>query len=126
MIGEIRDAQTAAIALDAAYTGHLVLSSLHTPDVESTLLRLKLFELDSFLVAYCLQGVVSQSLKPIFCDCMNQVDNFQESVGCNQCNGTGIKDRQVVAESLCFPDDRRELVDCSFETLKQKGQYIRG
>ena len=62
MVGEIRDAQTAQIALEAAYTGHLVLSSLHTHDVHSTLLRLKHFNCDPFLVQYALRGIVSQQL----------------------------------------------------------------
>lgn len=62
MVGEIRDKETAEIALNAAYTGHLVLSTLHTDDVASTLLRLKSFELDPFLVSYSLKGIVSQKL----------------------------------------------------------------
>ena len=63
MIGEIRDAETAQIALEAAYTGHLVLSSLHTNDVYSTLLRLKQFKCDDFLIQYVLRGIIAQKLK---------------------------------------------------------------
>ena len=62
MIGEIRDAQTAKIALDAAYTGHLVLSTLHTADVKSSLLRLHSLGLDPFLINHCLKGIISQKL----------------------------------------------------------------
>ena len=63
MIGEIRDAQTAKIALEAAYTGHLVLATLHTADVKSTLLRLSSFGVDPFLLNHCLRGVVAQKLE---------------------------------------------------------------
>lgn len=62
MVGEIRDKETAVTALNAAYTGHLVISTLHTDDVASTLLRLQSFELDPFLVSYSLKGIVSQKL----------------------------------------------------------------
>ncbi len=62
MIGEIRDSETAHIALEAAYTGHLVLSSLHTHDIKSTLLRLKQFNCDEFLTNYALRGIIAQKL----------------------------------------------------------------
>ncbi len=63
MIGEIRDAQTAQVALEAAYTGHLVLATLHTEQVSSTLLRLLSYGLDPFWMTYCLKGIVSQRLQ---------------------------------------------------------------
>jgi type II secretory ATPase GspE/PulE/Tfp pilus assembly ATPase PilB-like protein len=62
MIGEIRDQETAKTALEAAYTGHLVLSSLHTPNCETTLLRLQSFDLDPFWVQQSLAGIISQTL----------------------------------------------------------------
>ncbi len=62
MVGEIRDAQTAKTALEAAYTGHLVLSTLHTPNCASSLLRLASFNLDPFWVHHCLKGIISQTL----------------------------------------------------------------
>ncbi len=64
MVGEIRDEATAKTALEAAYTGHLVLSTLHTQDCKSSLLRLKSFGLDPFWIHYALKGVVSQTLIP--------------------------------------------------------------
>tara|TARA_B100000131_G_scaffold27183_1_gene25839 strand:+ start:157 stop:1500 length:1344 start_codon:yes stop_codon:yes gene_type:complete len=70
MIGEIRDAETANIALEAAYTGHLVLSSLHTHNIKSTLLRLKQFKCDEFLTNYALRGIISQKL-------INPTNNYQ-------------------------------------------------
>mgnify|MGYP003885370497 CR=1 FL=1 len=62
LIGEIRDEETAKIVFEAAYTGHLVLSSLHTGDVESSLLRLASFDVDPFLVSQALRGILSQDL----------------------------------------------------------------
>jgi type II secretory ATPase GspE/PulE/Tfp pilus assembly ATPase PilB-like protein len=62
MIGEIRDAKTANIALEAAYTGHLIIATLHTADCESTLYRLAGFKCDPFLLGYCLKGIISQKL----------------------------------------------------------------
>ena len=62
MLGEIRDSKTAEVALEAAYTGHLVLSSLHTHDIRSTLYRLKQFGCDEFLLKYVLRGIISQKL----------------------------------------------------------------
>jgi type II secretory ATPase GspE/PulE/Tfp pilus assembly ATPase PilB-like protein len=62
MLGEIRDKETAHTALHAAYTGHLVISSLHTDSVASTCLRLNTFDLDPFLISQCLRGIVAQKL----------------------------------------------------------------
>ncbi len=87
MIGEIRDAKTAQVVLDAAYTGHLVLSTLHTANVNSTLLRLLGFNLDPFLLSYSLKGIISQRLLPVICpDCK-----------------TWIRDEQSPLENLFLP-----------------------
>ena len=88
MLGEIRDAETAMIACQAAYTGHLVLASLHSQTVESTLLRLQQLGLDHALVQGCLKGIINQKLtmKPcVLCD----------STGCKTCYYTGISGRTV-------------------------------
>ena len=122
MLGEIRDAKTAEIALNAAYSGHLVLSSLHTADVESTLLRLNCFQLDPFLLTQSLQAIISQRLVPVPCDCVHL--NYAIQKQCSCCNGTGIARRQVLLECYRFPADRRDLLDCGFDTLKEKGVYF--
>ncbi|RAP31673.1 hypothetical protein DID76_02555 [Candidatus Marinamargulisbacteria bacterium SCGC AG-414-C22] len=62
MVGEIRDAETARVVIEAAYTGHLVLATLHSADVKSTLLRLHSFGLDPFLINHSIKGIVSQRL----------------------------------------------------------------
>ena len=61
-IGEIRDANTAKIVLQAAYSGHLVIASLHTNSIETTLLRLQSLGCSPFLISYCLRGIISQEL----------------------------------------------------------------
>jgi type II secretory ATPase GspE/PulE/Tfp pilus assembly ATPase PilB-like protein len=84
MVGEIRDKDTAKTALDAAYTGHLVLATLHTDDIESTLHRLSSFDCDPFLISHCLKGVLTQKLERVSCDCIS---------GCADCNFTGSSKR---------------------------------
>ncbi len=91
MIGEIRDQHTAQVALEAAYTGHLVLASLHTSDCRSTLLRLSGFGLDPFLVSYALKGIVSQKLVKKHCACQT---------GCVTCDFKGHLGRQLISECL--------------------------
>lgn len=63
-IGEIRDKQTAALVLNAAFSGHLVIASMHTNGIKATLLRLHSLGCDSFLISYCLRGIISQTLIP--------------------------------------------------------------
>ena len=94
LVGEIRDKETARIAIEAAYTGHLVLSSLHTHDIYSTLLRLKSFGLDEFLLQYVLRGIIAQKLVGISCKC--------NTTPCTKCNGSGVLDRQLNQEILHF------------------------
>lgn len=96
MVGEIRDAQTAKTALQAAYTGHLVFASLHTPNCESTFLRLSHFDLDPFLIAHSLKAVISQKLHQIECpDCQNE-----PQTGCPKCKFTGLSRRELLTEIL--------------------------
>lgn len=104
MIGEIRDQETAKIALEAAYTGHLVLASLHTSDIASCLLRLASFQLDPFLVAYSLKGIIAQKLVSKLCDnCKIEIKStfaekaYQEK-GCPCCSYLGFNGRTVLTE----------------------------
>ena len=115
MIGEIRDAETAKTALDAAYTGHLVLSTLHTTDCESTLMRLSSFDLDPFLVSHSLKGIVSQRLALTLCPQCRQpkhptavhIENPNPSddagffsSGCETCSYRGHQGRSLLSETL--------------------------
>ncbi len=101
MIGEIRDSETAQIALEAAYTGHLVLSSLHTHNIKSTLLRLKQFKCDEFLTNYALRGIIAQKL-------INPTNNYQT---------TRYLDQEIL--SITKP-----ITTSIPEDLNQAGKYI--
>jgi len=102
MIGEIRDRETAVAAIEAAYTGHLVLSSLHTSTIEATLGRLHHFNLDPFWVGQSIQGIMSQRLDIIHCECVS---------GCVLCNETQVIGRKVSASLASFNEvgDRSSL-----------------
>jgi len=99
LVGEIRDAEMANLALEAAYTGHLVLSALHTSDVASSLRRMQGFGVDAFLLQHAVKGLVSQRLCPVLCEvCAGTGTN-----GCPSCLGTGVLGRQVDVE-LFIPE----------------------
>lgn len=96
LVGEIRDAEMAHLALEAAYTGHLVLSALHTSDVASSLRRMQGFGVDLFLLQHAVRGILSQRLCPLRCEDCHGLD-------CSACQGTGLSGRQVGVE-LFMPD----------------------
>ncbi len=95
LVGEIRDAEMARLALEAAYTGHLVLSALHTSDVASSLRRMQGFGVDLFLLQHAVRGIVSQRLCPIACVGCSAKDTASS---CEMCQGTGIVGRRVDVE----------------------------
>lgn len=121
LVGEIRDSETAEIALRAAMTGHLVLSTLHTNDVISSALRLIDMGVDEFLVASSLRAVVAQRLvrrlcerckqkaeiKPAHTHLLNQEQEqhtYYYANGCVHCFNTGYKGRQAIFEYLSISD----------------------
>lgn len=105
MVGEIRDEVSAKVALDAAYTGHLVIATLHTADCKSTLLRLQSLGLESFMVGYCLKGIISQRLVPKKCHCVRAGKQ-----GCSRCHYSGFDGRSVVSEHIvCDGHDRFDM-----------------
>jgi MSHA biogenesis protein MshE len=127
LVGEIRDAESAEIALRAAMTGHLVLSTLHTNDAISSTLRLIDMGVDPFLVASSLKTVVAQRLVRCLCEsCKEQGDldpkyqyllpdeyrstPFYESRGCIQCLNTGYKGRLGVFEYLNVNEDMASAI----------------
>ena len=108
-IGEIRDQNTAQIALEAAYTGHLVISSLHTNTVQNSLIRLQNLGCDPFMLSHALKGILfSQTLVPLKC-------NHCGGNGCITCQFSGKHGRTAVCEWL----DLREWnpKHCSQEEL---------
>ncbi len=97
LVGEIRDKETAEIAMQAALTGHLVLSTLHTNDAPSAITRLRDLGAEDFLISATLLGVASQRLLGTVCRACG-------GKGCSVCAQTGIDGRVAVAEILSFDE----------------------
>lgn len=126
MVGEIRDSETASLAVRAALTGHTVLSTLHTNDAASAVSRLLDIGVPPFLLASSLCGVAAQRLVRKLCqDCREktsllpaQAEAFSlpaghelyKAVGCAGCRYTGYKGRTVVAEIMTVDSDLREMI----------------
>ena len=130
LVGEIRDFETAEIAIKAALTGHLVLSTLHTNDAPSTINRLMNMGIEPFLVATSVQLIAAQRLARRICqNCKevvempaqallnlgyrkDEIGTFQvyKGRGCDKCNNTGYKGRVGLVEVMNIDDDIRELI----------------
>jgi type IV pilus assembly protein PilB len=130
LVGEIRDAETARIAVQSALTGHFVLSSLHATDAVSALHRLLDMGIESFLVASSITAVMSQRLLRRVCDnCQERYDpppqemallqamggqvpenGFVRGAGCNFCTQTGYLERIGVYEMMPVSDGIREQI----------------
>lgn len=127
MVGEIRDKETAKIALESAMTGHLVLSTLHTNDAPSTIGRLLEMEIEPYLLSAALLGVVSQRLVRLNCPhCLTPeqiapdmahrlgVDPgmvFHRSAGCKECGNTGNAGRTLAYEFMRATPAMRHLIN---------------
>ncbi|NJD91012.1 MAG: type II/IV secretion system protein, partial [Geobacter sp.] len=127
MIGEIRDRETAENAVQAALTGHLVLSTLHTNDAPSSVTRLLDLGVPSFLITSTVVGIVAQRLLRCICkECSQerqlspdeiaylQLDKPEvtvwEGAGCGECRGTGYRGRTGIFEILDFSDSVKEVI----------------
>ena len=127
MVGEIRDAETARIAIESALTGHLVLSTLHTNDAPSAITRLTEMGIEPFLSASALDCIVAQRLVRTLCvhcrkpvtltrqalevagfDAHEEVEAF-EPVGCSRCGGSGYKGRRGLYEVMRLSEEIRSL-----------------
>ena len=101
MIGEIRDLETAQIAVQASLTGHLVLATLHTNDAAAAVTRLLDMGIEPFLLSSSLLGVVAQRLVRKLCQsCRRQDGQYWQAVGCDKCGHTGYQGRVGVYELL--------------------------
>ncbi|MBT4160337.1 MAG: type II/IV secretion system protein, partial [Gammaproteobacteria bacterium] len=138
MVGEIRDLETAEIAIQAALTGHLVISTLHTNDAPSAITRLLELGVAPYLIKATVLGIMAQRLVRTLCDnCKHQGDpdpdgwkmvtqpwkmkmpvRMYHPVGCLDCRDTGFKGRQGVYELLPMSDTIKELVDENAEIGK--------
>jgi general secretion pathway protein E len=112
MIGEIRDYETAQIAIQASLTGHLVLATLHTNDAPSAVTRLMDMGVEPFLLSSSLLGVQAQRLVRKLCEsCKRQgPDGHWHPVGCPACGQTGYKGRTGVYELMVVDDELRALI----------------
>ena len=143
MIGEIRDRETAEIALQSALTGHLLLSTLHTNDATSSLTRLMDMGIADYLLSSTLLGVLAQRLVRKLCvECkthtsltpllMKEIDLPEEGMyhtaqGCKLCDFTGYKGRQAVGELFEIDDEVKTMLKDGLndheirESMKRKG-----
>ena len=142
LIGEIRDEETARIAIQASLTGHLVFSTLHTNDAPSAMTRLIDMGIEPYLVASSLEGVLAQRLIRTLCthcrvvDTSERVQALRESLkmapetvlyqatGCRECRQTGYHGRRAVFEMMAIshPIRQKILQHCSSGELKQIAQ----
>jgi type IV pilus assembly protein PilB len=127
MVGEVRDGETARIAIEAALTGHMVLTTLHTNDAPGAITRLSKMGIETFLTASAVDCVVAQRLARTLCpDCKKRVTLTQDSlatagfpvpadvdafeaVGCNRCNGTGYRGRLGLYSVMVMTEPLKEL-----------------
>ncbi|HXG09616.1 MAG TPA: ATPase, T2SS/T4P/T4SS family [Gemmataceae bacterium] len=130
LVGEIRDLETAQIAVQASLTGHTVYSTLHTNDAPSTVVRLRDMGLEPYLITATLEGVLAQRLVRKICDaCRTEFEPSPEMLmelnlrpadvrgkkfyygrGCDRCNNTGYKGRTGIFELLEMNDDLRNMI----------------
>lgn len=127
MVGEIRDHETAEIAIHAALTGHLVFSTLHTNDAAGAVTRLLDMGVEPYLVASSVIGVVAQRLLRRVCsNCSTPYDpdpdvlatigikdpvgaNFRKGAGCEKCQGSGYRGRQGLYEMFLVDEEVRKM-----------------
>ncbi|HEY3235710.1 MAG TPA: type IV-A pilus assembly ATPase PilB [Polyangiaceae bacterium] len=146
MVGEIRDFETAEIAVKAALTGHLVLSTLHTNDAPATISRLLNMGVEPFLITASVNLVLAQRLARRVCgNCKRQVAIDEQALvdmgvspeaaktaaifkgaGCGNCNNTGYKGRVALYEVMRFRDDLKEMVLQGASTAELKAAAIKG
>lgn len=125
MVGETRDAETASISIRAAITGHLVLSTLHTNDAVSSVVRLVDMGMEPYMIASALTGVVAQRLMRKVCPHCGVRENVLEeeraflpadinyvnrAIGCNRCNNTGYHGRIAIHEILSIDSAVRRMI----------------
>ncbi|MDP3831635.1 MAG: GspE/PulE family protein, partial [Ignavibacteriaceae bacterium] len=131
LVGEMRDKETAEVAIKLANTGHLTFSTLHTNDAPSAVARLYKMGIEPFLIAYAINIIVAQRLIRRLCtNCKKKLSNFDpvlmksleldvagwkdftvyEAVGCDKCGGSGYKGRLAVHEALYFTKELKQII----------------
>ena len=139
MVGETRDGETAGTSVRAAITGHMVLSTLHTNDAVSSIVRLEDMGVETYLVANSLVGLVAQRLVRKVCPhCARQMETTEQErlflgedvravtrgTGCTKCNNTGYKGRVAVHEILAINNDIRRMI-MNHTSIEEITRYAR-
>lgn len=144
LVGEIRDTETAEIAVQASLTGHLVFSTLHTNDAPSTITRMKDMGIPTFLLTACVEAILAQRLVRRICsDCREETEvgeeilmdlgldpaelkdkKFYRGRGCDKCNNTGYKGRIGLFEFMILNDALRDMImgNCTTDELRDKAE----
>ncbi|MFT5526160.1 MAG: type IV pilus assembly protein PilB, partial [Pirellulaceae bacterium] len=144
LVGEIRDLETAEIAIQSALTGHIVFSTLHTNDSPSTITRLKDMGVPTFLITATVEAILAQRLVRRICSkCREETEpvedmlgeiglsiddvegkKFYRGRGCDACNNTGYKGRVGLFELMILNDDLRNMImnNCSTDELREKAR----
>jgi len=133
MVGEIRDLETARMAVQAALTGHLVFSTLHTNDAPSSIARLVDMGIEPFLAAASIIGIMAQRLIRVICPKCKEAYKPPESVakkwglsadtqvyrgkGCEECKGTGYRGRSGLYELMSVNDELKELINSNVSAV---------
>lgn len=139
MVGETRDGETAGTSVRAAITGHVVLSTLHTNDAVSSIVRLEDMGVETYLVANSLVGLVAQRLLRKVCpNCAKEVETTEQErlflgedvkivrkgMGCSHCNNTGYKGRIAVHEILAIDNTVRRMI-VNHNSVEEISAYAR-
>src|SRR5205823_5434781 len=136
LVGEIRDLETAQIAVQASLTGHIVFSTLHTNDAPSSITRLRDMGLEPYLITATVEAVLAQRLVRKICeDCRTEYEPSPEQLmelnlrpddvkgkkffygrGCDRCNNTGHRGRMGIFELVIMNDDLRDMISAGVST----------
>ena len=144
LVGEIRDIETAEIAVQASLTGHTVFSTLHTNDAPSTVTRLKDMGVPTFLITATVEAILAQRLVRRICaECREEIEitddalaeleltredvegkSFYRGAGCSSCSNTGYKGRVGLFELMIMDDELRDMINenCNTDDLRIKAQ----
>ena len=144
LVGEIRDIETAEIAVQASLTGHTVFSTLHTNDAPSTVTRLKDMGVPTFLITATVEAILAQRLVRRICpECRQETEptedmlleleltperikgrKFYQGAGCATCNNTGYKGRVGLFELMVLDDELRDMINdnCNTDDLRDKAK----
>jgi type IV pilus assembly protein PilB len=136
LVGEIRDLETAQIAVQASLTGHMVFSTLHTNDAPTSVTRMRDMGVEPFLLTATIEGIMAQRLVRKICeDCRTEFEpsadllmelnmrpqdvqgrTFFYGRGCDRCNNTGFKGRMGIFELVVMNDEQRDLISAGVST----------